>query len=127
MYTVENATVPEEKPIMSQCAVYLCERKYTSNYYSASKLNFRLYKSQQLVLGRASDHEIKLTPPNGSETLSANSTYAMYDASLADLKIVLRRVFHITSYRGDPSIIGVLYNVSDLNEAQEGSLEDDNA
>lgn len=127
---MKNVTVPEEKPIMSQCAVYLCERKYTFNYHSANKRSPRLEKSQQLLRG-ASDHDFKLTPPSGSETLSANSTYVINAVALMNLRSILSMLSRISPHTGDSTMVSIssdpgdsillniLHSLPDLGEGMD--------
>lgn len=80
IYTMENIT-EAEKAAITECLIYFCERQYTGNDITANQYP-QFTKSQELLFDDEKVYDkssgpLPLTPPNGTRSLSDNSTYAI--------------------------------------------------
>jgi hypothetical protein len=86
-YAISNATVPPPKPSVTECTVYFCERQYAASSYLPGDRNngpMHVVDTQQLTPTEAlgdprftSNRPVHFAPPNGSATLSKNSSYSI--------------------------------------------------
>ncbi|KAL4912286.1 hypothetical protein BDW62DRAFT_194993 [Aspergillus aurantiobrunneus] len=143
-YTPSNATIPPPKPSVSECAVYFCERKYSSSTYPAGSSNSRpmqVANTQQLIPTDALDssaiydsaESVHFAPPTGSATLSPNSSYSIDRNTFTRLEDTMMRLFNsTTALRGDMSridlsnIASILRtgNLSELLDSMSTSVTD---
>lgn len=133
-YTKENITAVEKKPNLTECALYLCEKQFTNNSYNLNHRSFKPSKTQQLFMTSTEIKDefpyLELGPPNGTETLSSNSTYSMELRSFLSLAQMLGNLLNTTSswmnYFYDDNLIPsgfnamtVLYRSDDLGKTME--------
>ncbi|CAG8233233.1 unnamed protein product [Penicillium salamii] len=81
-YTTENLTAPAERPILRECALYYCEQQYTQNSVSVNHRLLQPSKTHplQYVDPPTSWDFSKISPlgpPNGTKSISENSTYGI--------------------------------------------------
>lgn len=97
IYTPDNATAVEEKPNITECGVFFCEKAYTQNHFSLDHHQVQPSKSQPLFPER-SKSTVSLSPPPGTKMLSENSTYAVDLVTLGFLKDELTARLNITGF-----------------------------
>lgn len=102
-FTLDNVTAPEQKPNITECALYFCEQKYENNFYTLNRRCLEPSKTQQLFLGKQVVWERPaykvwdyLTPANGTKAFSTNSTYIIEDSSLAEISNIVGTVMKST-------------------------------
>ncbi|KAI9929323.1 hypothetical protein ASPWEDRAFT_28805 [Aspergillus wentii DTO 134E9] len=114
VYTPDNATAVEEKPTMTECSVHLCEKQYTNNHITDDDHTFQPSRSQPLNAngsGNATNgYTIQLIPPDGTKTVSDNSTYAMDYRTYVDLIHMLESLFNTTFVQDNSSRNGSSYS-----------------
>ncbi|KAJ5647730.1 hypothetical protein N7490_004102 [Penicillium lividum] len=93
VYTLQNASTWERKPILTECAINWCEKEYTNNYLSNDHRGLSVAKSQILTLN---DETGYLAPLNGSSTLSQNSSYTVDVDTMLSLPSILGDIFNGT-------------------------------
>lgn len=124
IYTPNNATEPEQKPQMVECAVYFCEKQYTQNRFSLHYRQVHPTRTQPLVVGPASNSmSLPLIPLPRTKTLSSNSTYMIDIVSLEGLEEEIAAILTISRTRdlhinyGKVPMSSILESRSDLNES----------
>lgn len=132
-YTHENNTTPPPRPNMTECAVYLCEQRYTRKDYSIKDRLLQVTETQPLYANHSTqivskdyyEHSlVNLFPPNNTETLSTNSSYGVDYLTYTNLKSVLNNVFN-SSYSSQsldhPEIqtTSLLWSIIDIGVAVE--------
>ncbi len=120
-WTLENKTLPEEKPEMTECAVYFCEREYTHNNFTPSH-SIQPSRSQQLLYDTGLfPTNVPITLPNGAQSLSDNSTYAIEETTLSAMKETLENLLNTTIVADNPpsnlDISTMLYTQKNITEA----------
>ncbi|RJE18263.1 hypothetical protein PHISCL_09399 [Aspergillus sclerotialis] len=123
IYTLENATKFEEKPKITQCGVFFCEKQYTDNYFSLHHHQVQPSRSQPLFVKNDSmePSTIRLFLPPGTKTLSENSTYITDGNTFGLLNSQLTRLLNTTSpFASDMStnyeMFIILSNFKNINE-----------
>lgn len=143
MYAPHNRTDAPPRPSMTECVIYYCEKEYApSNYSSLTQSNDHIpvIRTQQLIPYHhwGSDPGYKsyngsLYPPNGSTTISGNSSYIVDQDISGPLEYVLSDLFNATfqpsndgSQPGALSLASLLRNdnISELLESMSTSITD---
>ncbi|KAJ5189463.1 hypothetical protein N7491_005794 [Penicillium cf. griseofulvum] len=107
-YTISNATAPPTKPLITECAIYFCERKYSASSYLPETRNshpIHIVDTQQLVATNVreespyyfSTDSVHLAPPNGSTTLSKNASYSIDHQTFNTFEPTMMRLFNSTA------------------------------
>ncbi|KAJ5520474.1 hypothetical protein N7463_000927 [Penicillium fimorum] len=107
-YTLSNATAPPTKPLVTECAVYFCERRYSASLYPPGTQNSRpmqVVDTQQLIATdvpkesrtKSSTIPVYFAPPDGSATLSKNPSYSMDHHTFNSFKPAMIRIFNNTT------------------------------
>lgn len=135
IYYHHNITVPEQKPTMTECSVYWCERQYTQNYFSTGHRFLETKTSQNLYVQAQVQSKVDfwtrwLSPFNGSKTLSENSTYIISSTTWIPMRRMMIKLFNgtlIVNEEGDDaddakSFSGIqssliLYNSNNLTQS----------
>lgn len=122
IYTRENFTAPEEKPTMSECVVYLCERQYAPSHYTTSTQQLQLTRTRQLKRGDF-DRYTSLDPLLPSDKNEKLPAYAIDHYVNMDLHNTLKSLFNATSEMDsdswDVQMSKILYNQPDLGKAMD--------
>ncbi|KAJ5950912.1 uncharacterized protein N7479_009325 [Penicillium vulpinum] len=106
-YTLSNATAPPTKPLVTECAIYFCERRYSESVYPSSAQNsspMHVIDTQQLVAidvreespTSFSMNSVHFAPPNGSATLSNDSSYSIDHQTFNGFEPTMMRIFNST-------------------------------
>ncbi|CAI7592927.1 unnamed protein product [Penicillium pancosmium] len=106
-YTPSNVTVLPPKPSVTECAIYYCERQYAASSFLASNQSSRsvhLFDTQQLIARDALDNDadyyqtasVHFGPPNGTATLSRNSSYSIDHHTFSSFRDTMRSIFNST-------------------------------
>ena len=107
IYTLSNATAPPVKPIVTECAVYFCERRYSASSYLPGTPNshpMHVVDTQQLIAtnvpeerpDRSSTTPVHFASPNGSATLSKNLSYSIDHPTFNSFEPTMMRIFNNT-------------------------------
>jgi Protein of unknown function (DUF3176) len=120
-YDLNNASVAEAKPNLTECAIYLCEKSYENNTFSRGEVYVQPAKIQQLFWA-TSDDPLKLK--SGNDTILRNSSYIINWKSLNPLLLALETIFSSTiteksNAQDRLNQMARLYGSSDLGEAME--------
>lgn len=109
-YAISNATVPPPKPSVTECAVYFCERQYAASSYLPGDRNSRpmhVVDTQQLIPTEAledplftSNRPVHFAPPNGSATLSKDSSYSIDLRTFGHFADTMMSFFNSTTQYG---------------------------
>ncbi|KAJ5531302.1 hypothetical protein N7527_004695 [Penicillium freii] len=108
LYTLSNVTAPPTKPLVTECAVYFCERRYSASSYPPGTQNRRpmhVVDTQQLVAINvpeespylSSTNSVHFVPPNGSATLSKNSSYSIDHQTFNSFEATMMSIFNSTA------------------------------
>ena len=106
-YTPSNVTVLPPKPSVTECAIYYCERQYAASSFLASNQSSRsvhVFDTQQLIARDALDDDadyyptasVHFGPPNGTATLSKNSSYSIDHHTFSSFRDTMRNIFNST-------------------------------
>ncbi|KAJ5836215.1 hypothetical protein N7447_002241 [Penicillium robsamsonii] len=104
-YTLSNATAPPTKPLVTECAVYFYERRYSASLYPPGTQNshpMQVIDTQQLIARdvpeesrtHTSPFPVYFAPPNGSATLSKNPSYSIDQRMFNSFKPAMMRIFN---------------------------------
>lgn len=122
-WTLDNYTLPETKPTMTECAVYFCEKEYTQNTFTPGH-SIRPSRTQQLLR----DH---LTPPKGTKPLSEDAAYAFNELTYSAMANALDNLLNTTiaadehpSYLDISTILYTQHNISESITAMADSMTD---
>ena len=133
-YTRENATTPLPKPAMTECAAYFCEQRFTRNNFTVNDRRLRVTETQPLFVNYSIQHDlgyypvntlVSLHPPNGTETLSSNSSYGIDFNTYEALRSLMSDIFNQTDFLGSYDEGGTfqaastLWNTDDISSAME--------
>lgn len=144
IYTLSNATAPPTKPLVTECAVYFCERQYSASFYlpdTRKSSPMHVVATQQLITPDVpeespthfSPSSVHFTPPNGSATLSKNQSYSIDHQTFNSFEPAMMSIFNSTAvFSGNPTISDVLNlatilrrgNLSQLLDSMSTSVTD---
>lgn len=107
-HTISNATAPPTKPLVTECAVYFCERQYAaSSYQPTTQRNGPAHaiNTQELIVQNAQEERpdtfspepFYFAPPKGSATLSKNPTYTMDHLTFNSFRPLMMSLFNSTA------------------------------
>lgn len=103
-YTPSNVTIPPPKPSVTECAIYYCERQYAASSFlpgNHSSRSVDVLDTQQLIARDALDDDadyyatasVHFGPPNGTATLSKNSSYSIDHHTFSSFKDTMSTPF----------------------------------
>ena len=106
-YTISNATAPPLKPLVTECAVYFCERRYAATSYRPGDQRShpgRVIETQQLIGPDAETQNrtrfvtggYQLKRPNGSANPSKDPKYSIDKVSFTSFNATLANLFNST-------------------------------
>ncbi|OQE02684.1 hypothetical protein PENVUL_c039G00158 [Penicillium vulpinum] len=102
IYTTENLTAPSEKPILTECALYYCEQQYTQNNVSVKRRILQPTRTHPLrYVDPPPSWGNTLSPlgaPDGTNTISGNSTYGVAYYAESSLRGALIRWLNTTNF-----------------------------
>ncbi|PLB40847.1 DUF3176 domain-containing protein [Aspergillus candidus] len=107
-YTVSNATAPPTKPVVTECAVYFCERRYAASSYlptTQESSPFHVVDTQELIVKDSQEERPDISslepfyfdPPKGSATLSRNPKYSMEYHTFNNFRPFMMSLFNSTA------------------------------
>ncbi|KAJ5321621.1 hypothetical protein MYU51_013335 [Penicillium brevicompactum] len=116
-YTLSNATAPPTKPLVTECAVYFCEQRYSASSYLPGTQSLpgiqtsrpmHVVDTQQLIATDVpeesryhySPYPVHFAPPNGSATLSKNTSYSIDHRTFNSFEPTMMRIFNSTTISG---------------------------
>lgn len=115
VYNLSNVTAPPTKPLVTECAVYICERQYSASSYLPGTQKghpMQVVNTQQLIARNVPEEDptrmttipVRLLPPDGLATLSKNASYTMDHPTFNSFKHTMMRIFNNTAvFSGKPS------------------------
>ncbi|PKY08257.1 hypothetical protein P168DRAFT_308339 [Aspergillus campestris IBT 28561] len=136
-YIVSNATAPPTKPVITECAVYFCERRYAAGTFRPTTQDsspLHVVDTQELIVKDAQEERPDIyspdpfyfDPPKGSATLSKNPTYSMDHLTFNSFRPLMMSLFNSTNNgnRFNVSISDTLKLASFLRRGNLGEILD---
>ncbi|KAF9891833.1 hypothetical protein FE257_003318 [Aspergillus nanangensis] len=141
IYTLDNATAPPTKPLVTECAVYFCERRYSASVYlpaTNTSAPMHVVDTQELIATDVpeesrtsySPYPVHFAPPNGLATLSKDPSYSIDHQTFNSFESTMMKMFNTstdfstTSDVVDMTIFLRKGNLSELLDSMSTSVTD---
>lgn len=97
-YSLDNKSMPENRPRLTECFLSLCEKQYPNISYTPSKNEVQEPSRSQVLLAPnpTLSSRRRLYPSGGAKTFSTNSNYTIDGSTWHTLVSLLRDIFNTT-------------------------------